>query len=164
MGSKELSLAGAALLFLAFVVWRVRPGGGGRLVLGPGARAARDRARAATDPRARAEAFCEAATLAVQDGARWTSATGFFLRAMSADPTWPGAVTALAGAFRRRRPRMLEKILWRRLAQLPWDDAHQGALHAIASSLADLYEHGRHDRTRAVAMRKLEATFRSPAP
>src|ERR1700684_4339555 len=111
MGGKELSLVGVALLFLAFVIWRVRPGGGGRRALGQGVRAARDRARAASDPRARAEAFCEAATLAVADGARWTSATGFFLRAMSADPTWPGAVTALADAFHRRRPRMLEKIL-----------------------------------------------------
>jgi hypothetical protein len=97
--------------------------------------------------------------LSLQGGARWTAAAGSFLRAMNADPTWPDAVAELVAAFRKRRPRMLERILWRRLGNLPWDASHREALLAITSGLRQLYEHPLRDPARAAALRKLEATF-----
>jgi len=159
-------LAAAAVLFLVFLLWRLRPGGGRRGPLGAAlesSRAARERARAATTPRARAEALCQAGTLAVTGGARWTASAGAFLRAMNADPTWPDAVHQLVAAFRKRRPRLLEKILWRRLGHLPWDGAHRPVLLAVTSSLRQLYEKERRDATRAAVLRRLEATFEAPA-
>ena len=136
------------------------PGGWRRRTLGAEARAARDRARTAPTPQARAEALCEAGTLAVRDGARWASAAGAFLRAMNADPRSAFVVEQLVAAFRRRRPRTLERILWRRLGNLPWDDAHRPVLLAIASGLRGLYEKERRDSARAAVFRRLEATFR----
>jgi hypothetical protein len=155
----QIVLAGVAVLFLAFLLWQMRPGGLTPHVLGGEARAARERVRAATTPQAKAEALCEAGTLAVKDGARWTAAAGAFLRAMNADPLSAAVVEQLVVAFRRRRPRMLEKILWRRLGHLPWDDAHRAVLLAVTASLRTLYEKERRDATRAAVLRRLEATF-----
>jgi len=154
-------LAGVAVLFLVFLLWQMRPGGAPRRGLGVEATAARARAAAATTPRARAEALCEAGTLAVRDGSRWTAAAGAFLRAMNADPVWPEAVEQLVVAFRRRRPRMLEKMLWRRLGHLPWDDAHRPVLLVVVSTLRQLYEKERRDRVRAAVFRRLEARFQA---
>jgi hypothetical protein len=104
----------------------------------------------------------EAGFLCVEDGARWTAAAGSFLRAMNADPTWPEAVEQLAVAFRSRRPRTLEKILWRRLGHLPWDDAHRPVIRVIVTTLRQLYEKERRDSVRAAVFRRLEATFQQP--
>jgi hypothetical protein len=157
----QIVLASVAVLFLAFLVWQMRPGGRHRSTGGADVRAARARAIAATSPRARAEALCEAGTLAARGPGRWTVA-GSFLRAMNADPTWPESVEQLVAALRRRRPRLLEKILWRRLGRLPWDDAHRAVLLAITSGLRQLYEKERRDASRAAVFRRLEETFRPP--
>jgi len=159
MMGREVVLAGVAVAFLAFLLWQMRPGSPRRRGLGVEARAACERARAAPTARARAEALCEAGVLAVRDGSRWTSAAGSFLRAMKADPVWPEAVQQLVLAFRRRRPRLLEKILWRRLGNLPWDDAHRAVLLLIVSTLRQLYEKERRDAVRAAVFRRLEARF-----
>jgi hypothetical protein len=161
MRGRELVLAGVAVLFLAFLVWQMRPGSPERRALGAEARAARERAKLAKTPRAKAEALCEAGMLTAQEGVRWTSAAGSFLRAMHADPTWAGAVTQLVEAFCARRPRTLEKILWRRLGHLPWDAEHREVLHAVTTSLRQLYERERRDSVKAAAFRRLEATFAS---
>jgi hypothetical protein len=155
----QVALVAVAVIFIAFLLFQMRPGSDGRRTLGADVKAARDRAHGATTPRARAEALVEAGTLAVQGGARWTAAAGFFLRAMNADPTWPDAVTQLAAVFHRRRPRLLEKILWRRLSHLPWDDAHRAALHAVTEALGDLYERERRDAAKLAVFRKLSRTF-----
>jgi hypothetical protein len=68
-------------------------------------------------------------------------------------------VTGLVQAFRRRRPRLLEKILWRRLSVLPWDDPHRETLFAITGGLRQLYEKERRDLVRAAVLRKLEESF-----
>src|SRR6516225_8134866 len=104
MAGWQVALPGVAVLFLAFLLWRMRPGRPARAALAPDVKAARARARAATTPRARAEALCEAGTLAATPPARYLASAGFFLRAMNADPTWPDAVPRLVTAFRRRRP------------------------------------------------------------
>ncbi|APR76590.1 Hypothetical protein A7982_01937 [Minicystis rosea] len=159
MGWQQTVLAGAAMLFLGFLIVKMWPGGSRRGALGKDVRAARDRAHAATTPRARAEALVEAARLSVRDGGRWTAAAGLFLRAMNSDPTWPDAVAQLAGTFHRRRPRLLEKILWRRLGLLPWDAGHRAALHEITGALARLYEGELRDKSRAEVLRRLAKSF-----
>src|SRR5689334_9787720 len=115
VGWREL-VAVAAVLFMGFLLVKMRPSGKRRAALGSAVRAARERAHAASTSRARAEALCEAGELAVQAGARWTAAAGFFLRAMNADPAAADMVERSVAALRRRRARMLEQMLWRRLA------------------------------------------------
>lgn len=159
IGWQEAVLAGVAVLFLGFLLVKMWPGAGGRLALSADVRAARERAHAAVTPRARAEALVEAGRLSVRSGGRWTAAAGFFLRAMNADPTWPDAVRQLVSTFKMRRPRLLEKMLWRRLGHLPWDAEHRAALHEVATGLTRLYERELRDRSRADAMRKVGRTF-----
>lgn len=159
IGWQQAVLAGAAVLFLGFLLVRMWPGGPRREALGAEARAARERARSAATPRARAEALCDAAKLAVRDGGRWTAAAGLFIRALNADPTWPDAVVQLAQTFRRRRPRLLEKMLWRRLGLLPWDDAHRASLREVTAALAALYDRELRDKSRAEVMRRMAKTF-----
>src|SRR5262249_5676172 len=155
----QVALVAVAAVFIAFLLFQMRPGLDGRRSLSADVKAARDRAREAATPRARAEALAEAGTLAVQDGARWTAAAGFFLRAMNADPTWPDAVPQLVALFPRRRPRLLEKILWRRLGHLPWDDEHRAALHVVTTALGDLYARERRDAAKLEVFRRLAKTF-----
>lgn len=159
IGWHEAALVGAAVLFLGYLVVRLWPGAPRRRALGADVRAARDRARAATTPHARAEALCEAGKLSAQGGARWTAAVGFFLRAMNSDPTWSGAPAELVRSFRERRPRLLEKILWRRLAHLPWDADHRAALSEISAGLVGIYERELRDKARAEVMRRVGKTF-----
>lgn len=153
------ALAIAAVAFLGFLLVKMWPGSERRAALGAEVRAARSRAYEARTPRARAEALCEAGRLSVAHGPRWTAAAGFFLRAMNADPTWPDAVAQLAQTFRKRRPRVLEKILWRRLGIVPWDEAHRAALREITAALAGLYERELRDKSRAEVMRRMRRTF-----
>ena len=159
IGWQQAVLTGVAMLFLGFLLVRMRPGGSDRGALSAEVRAARDRARAAVTPRARAEALVEAGRLSVKSGGRWTAGAGFFLRAMNTDPTWPDAVQQLVSTFKMRRPRLLEKILWRRLGHLPWDDAHRPVLREVASGLVRLYERELRDRSRAEVMRRVLRTF-----
>src|ERR1700760_615116 len=102
IGWQQAVLTGVAMLFLGFLIVRMRPGGSGRGALSADVRAARDRARAAATPRERAEALVEAGRLSVKSGGRWTAGAGFFLRAMNADPTWPDAVHQLVSTFKMR--------------------------------------------------------------
>src|SRR5690242_15501373 len=141
-------LVGAAVLFLGFLVVKMRPGSPKRGALAAEVRAARARAYAAKTPRDRSEALCEAGRAAAS-GARWTAAAGFFLRAMNADPTWPEGVRSTARALHRRRPRLLEKILWRRLGHVPWDAKHGPVLREGATWLVHLYQHELRDASRA---------------
>jgi hypothetical protein len=161
MVSWQMALVAVAVLFVVFLIVQMRPGVARRRGLGGEVKAARERARTATTARARAAALCEAGALAVREGARWTASAGFFLRAMNADPTWPDAVRQMASTFHRRRPRLLEKILWRRLGHLPWDDAHRATLFAVTESLCELYERERRDATKLAVFRRLEETFRA---
>jgi hypothetical protein len=154
------ALAGAATLFILFLLIKLRPTRRRRDALSAEVQAARDRARQASSPRERAEALCEAGTLAVRGGRRRiTAGVGFFLRAMRADPTSAQVVDATVVALARLRPRVLEKILWRRLAFLPWDGEHRDATRAAAVGLRDLYRKEIRDRTRAEILRKLVQTF-----
>ncbi len=117
-------------------------------------RRARARARIASTPRARAEALCEAAVLSARKAGRWTAAAGLFLRAMRADPTWAEPVQLAIKTLHRARPKLLETMLWRRLAQLPWDEAHREVIHAAGAGLKALYRHDLHDIAKARFLRR----------
>lgn len=120
MDSSTLPLACAAAAFLAVVVWRVRPAVGiGRR---PGVSRADvkeclARAEAATGPREKALALCDAADKLAARGAK-----GLYLRALRADPTSTEVVTRTVAGL-GRRPRALDAVLWRRLAGEPWTAA-----------------------------------------
>lgn len=152
-------LAVAAALFMAFLLVKLRPIRAQRGALSPEVMTARSRAFSATDLRARAEAFCEAGTLAATHGRRFTAAAGFFLRAMHADPAFAGAVERMVVVLHKRRPKLLEKILWRRLAQVPWDEAHRPAAKAMVEGLQKLYGQQRRYAARAEVMKKLVNAF-----
>ena len=146
----------AAAVFVVFLLAKLRPVrlGRGRPGLGAGVRAARERAHGATTARARAEALCEAGRLAAEDR-RWTASAGFFLRAMRTDPAWSAPVELAAAALARRRPRFLEKLLWRRLAALPWDGAHAAAARVTAARLASIYREQLRDPEKAEVLSRL---------
>lgn len=153
------ALAGAAALFILFLLIKMRPVRRHRDALSAEVQTARERARRATTPAERAEALCDAGALAVRGGRRMTAAVGFFLRAMRAEPTSARVIELTVASLAKARPRVLEKILWRRLALLPWDDAHRAATRATAVGLRDLYRRELRDRSRAEIMRKLAQTF-----
>ncbi|WP_437768699.1 hypothetical protein WMF27_12130 [Sorangium sp. So ce281] len=152
-------LAGVAALFILFLVVKMRPARRRRDALSAEVQAARERARRAATPRERAEALCDAGVQAMHGGRRATAAVGFFVRAMRADPTSARVIELASGALAKRKPRLLEKILWRRLAVLPWDGEHRDAVRAAAGGLEALYRRGIRDRSRAEIMRKLTRTL-----
>jgi hypothetical protein len=147
-------LAGAAAAFLLFLVIKMRPSLPFRGHASEELKKARARAKEATSPRAKAEALCEVGVIAARTALPLV-ATGYFLRAMRADPSWPGAIERAAAAF-HKRPRLLERFLWRRLAELPWDDQHRDVLRAVAYALRDVYDSVR-DRPRAEFMNRFAA-------
>lgn len=162
------ALAVIATLFVAFLLFKMRPArrpGRARaadllLLL----QAARGRARGAKTPEDRAAALCEAGALA-SGARRTTAAAGFFLRAMRADPSSPRVIEQAAAALARPAPRLLEKMLWRRLSLLPWEGAPRAAARAAAIALRDLYTTGAiRDRSRAELMRKLSRMLEGAAP
>lgn len=153
------ALAGAAALFLLFLLIKMRPARQRRDALSEAVQAARERARRAATVDERAEAFCEAGVLALRSQRRVTAAVGFFVRAMRADPTSARVIEQMCRALARRRPRLLEKILWRRLAVLPWDGPHRAAARAAAIGLQELYLREIRDRNRAEILRKLARTL-----
>jgi hypothetical protein len=155
---QSVLVAAVAVLFGAFVIWKYRPLGvfEGASPLGPDVRRARERAREASTPRDRATALVEAGDLASASG-HATAAIGYYLRAMRVEPGWVEPVRAACRGLERRRPRALETLLWRRLAQLAWDPDTGDAARAAADGLAQLYAGRLRERDRAAAMRKLAA-------
>jgi hypothetical protein len=142
-------LAGAAVIFLAFLLVKMRPALGKGAASNGSLRAIKERARAATSPREKAEALCDAGAIAARQPWR-LSAANYFMRAMRADPAWPGAIERATLALQKRRPKLLERILWQHLANLPWDEAHRAAVLVSVESLRGLYQETRlRDRGRA---------------
>jgi hypothetical protein len=149
----QIVIVAFAVLFLGFLLLKMRPLRVQRR-MPIEVRRARERARMAGTPRARAEALCDAAVLSARKAGRWTAAAGLFLRAMRADPTWAGPVQLAIRTLHKRRPRLLETMLWRRLAQLPWDEPHREAVHAAGTGLKALYRHELRDSAKARFLRR----------
>ncbi len=118
-------------------------------------REARQRAASAATASERADALADAGEAAAR-ARRWTSAAGLFLRALRADPT-RAHIVVRADAALAARPRIVESILWRRLAALPDDDAHRTASLELATRLATVYEERLRDPARAAVLRRLAA-------
>lgn len=154
-GDWRYLLVGAAVVFVVFLLVKMRPAWPLRARSSAEVRAARDRAREATTARGKAEALCEAGEIAARS-ALAVSSVGYFLRAMRADPEWPLAVERTARAL-ARRPRLVERIMWRRLAEVPWDSEHREALRAAAFALRDVYDGRLRDRIRAEVANKIAA-------
>ena len=148
------ALVGAAVLFLLFLVVKMRPVGFGRPELAADVRAYKQKARDAKTPAERAAALCEAGRLARESG-RYPLAAAFFQRAMRADEASAEVVERTVAAL-SRRPRLLEKLLWRRLAHLPWDAAHRDAARASVGALRHLYARTLRDSARREFLRRFE--------
>lgn len=128
-----LVVAGAFIVFLLAKLLPLTPRRAGA---SPGLLEARARVRSAATPRDRAIALCDAAEAALAQPFGSTRAAAYFMRAMRADPTFAGSVERAASALARRRARLLEKLLWRRLAATPWDAEHGPVVTALVASLA----------------------------
>jgi hypothetical protein len=134
--------------FLLVLLWRVRPLVGWGRQAGATRQALRDahaRIEAAANDADKATALCEAAELLAP-----TSARGFYLRAVRADPASSKVIDRVVAGL-GRKPRALESVLWRHLASSAWAGTRE-ATHASLSALISLYEGPLRDPTRAKAL------------
>jgi hypothetical protein len=164
--SMEASLVIAAVLFAA-LVWRMRPAlGPARSARRAALREAKRRIEAAKTPGERALALCDAGD-ACGKALGATSAVGYYLRAMRADPN-SAALVGRAAAGLARRPHALESLLWRRLGAEPWNGASRAPAIVALRELAFLYEGPLRSRARAraidFALAALGEPPRAPAP
>jgi hypothetical protein len=155
----NVPLVVATFVFVAFLLWRLRPAGigavGGR---GKGAalRAAKQRVAAAKNDAERALALCDAGDAAAGGLAGGDSAVGYYLRAMRTNPHSPELVARAAQGL-ARRPRALESLLWRRLGAEPWSGGGEAAARAALDELARLYAGPLRNGPRARAMENARA-------
>ena len=61
--------------------------------------------------------------------------------------------------LRKDRPELLESVLWRRLAHLPWSGDTAPAARCAAEVLVALYRHELRNRERARALRKVASSI-----
>jgi hypothetical protein len=158
----NVPLVVATFVFVAFLLWKLRPAfvsGGGR---GKGAalRAAKGRIETAKTDEERALALCDAGDAAASGLARADSAIGYYLRAMRTSPQSPELVARAAKAL-ARRPRALESLLWRRLGAEPWKGGGEEAARAALEELGRLYAGPLRNAPRARAMENAKALFRA---
>jgi hypothetical protein len=144
----QLALAVAAALFGALVVWQNRPSLGPRKI-------GKARRQALADARAR----LAAATTPTE---RVTSALGYYLRAMRTDPTSTEPIQRAARGL-ARRPRALEKVLWRRLGGASWEGPNRPAAIAALTELARVYGGPFRNRSRAHAISHALVALGQPA-
>ncbi len=136
----NVPLVVAALVFLSFLVWRMRPALSSSRVPRPkrGAlREAKKKIEGARTPAERALALADAGDVCAAIG-RATGATGYYLRAMRSDPA-SAAIVDRAARGLVRRPYTLESLLWRRLGAEAWEGASRPGAVAALRHLAALY-------------------------
>jgi hypothetical protein len=149
---QTIALTFAAIAFGAFIVWRVRPViGGSRKPLRTVLKAARARIDAAKDDTERAQALCDAGDACAATIGRSGAAVQFYLRAMRQRPSDPALLQRAINGL-SKRPRALEKLLWRRLGSEAWSGDTLAVATMGLSALADLYKHSLHDQIRARAL------------
>jgi hypothetical protein len=165
--SVQAPLVVAAVVFLAFTLWRARP-----LTRGPAPRENRD-ARAAlddaerrianaTDERARALALCDAGDACARAVGRAKAAAAYYQRALRTDPSSTAIVERVVLAL-RSRPRQLEALLWRRLASEAWTGPNRAATALVLASLARAYEGPLHNGLRARAFTRATTALSEPS-
>jgi hypothetical protein len=149
----NLPLVIAAGVFVAFLLWRLRPvfPGGKRDGTLAALREAKKRLEAAKDDKTRALALADAGDACARSLARTTGAVGYYLRAMRADPSSAELVDRAAHAL-TRRPYALESLLWRRLGAEPWSGDKRQAAQAALRHLAKIYNGPLRSRVKARAI------------
>ncbi len=149
----HLPLVVTAGVFVLFLLYKLRPAwpvgrkNGNLAAL----RDAKKRIEEAGDDSARAIALADAGDICARSVARTTSAVGYYLRAMRADPT-SAALLERAALGLKSRPHALESLLWRRLGAEPWTGDRERAARAALTHLARLYHGPLRNRVRARAM------------
>jgi hypothetical protein len=124
---------------------------------------ARTRVESAATPADRARALCDAGDASGQTLGSPTSALGYYLRAMRTDPNSAEPVLRAARGL-VRRPRALEKLLWRRLGGTPWEGPSRPAAVAALTELAAVYAGPLRNRSRASAISHALAALGQPLP
>jgi hypothetical protein len=140
--------ASAAVAFIVYLVWKMWPREGRHGPLDPRITEARERA-GKVEGAARSQALCEAGALADEAG-RATAAFGYYLRAARADVEAEEPVRGMSRAL-ARRPRALERALWRHLGLVPLASA---AGRATLEELGVVYKR-LHDRSRRHAVERI---------
>ena len=148
----HIPLVVTAGIFVAFLLWRMRPAGSSR---GDGAGAAlkdaKKRLEAAKTDEERALALADAGDACARSVGRANGAVGYYLRAMRASPANAELVERASKAL-ARRPHALEGLLWRRLGAEPWTQDKKPAAQAALRELARLYAGPLKNRVRARAL------------
>lgn len=147
----QIPLLVSAIAFAVFLVFKMRP------ALGEDGRAsaaalkeAKQRIEAAKEDAEKAKALCDAGDACATLG-RANAAVGFYLRAFKTDPRSQELVERAATAL-ARRPRAVEKLMWRHLAAEPWTGPGRPAALAALKALAAVYgRRPNHPRAKALA-------------
>jgi hypothetical protein len=156
---QSLLVVVTAAAFLLFLSYKYRPtlGRVARKPVGEDVRVARERARSASTPAEKAQAFVLAAQAASGEPGGLTAAMGFYVRAMRADPAACEPIQGLCDLLERKRPDLLESVLWHRLAILSWSGETTAAARCAAQCLAQLYARRIKHRDRASVVERLAA-------
>ena len=159
---QNIAVVVVAVVFVAYLLWRMRPvlrpRAVGRVVRGVAE--ARAMAREAKTPRERANALCHAGDLFAAERGGGVAAAGHYLRAMRADPAWIEPIDKLRTLLWQDSPRMLERTMWRRLAAIPWEGETRDAAAQCLKILAELHRTRLPDRTRAQVFSRAYAMFK----
>lgn len=151
----QVPLAIATLAFGAFVLWQVRPSFGARVI--PTRQAVKDaraKVAAAKDDASRAAALCDVGDACAGQLGRASAAAAYYLRAMRCAPASLPIVERAAVGL-RRRPRVLENLLWRRLGNDRWSPETRAATLGAVAELARLYHERLKNPPRARALEHL---------
>ncbi len=149
---QTLALAVATAAFAAYILYQVRPRvGGKRMPLRTLLKAARARIDAAKDDAERATALCDAGDACAAAIGRSGAALQFYLRALRLKPADADLLKrAIHGLS--KKPRALEKLLWRRLGSEPWTGETREVAKLGLAALSQVYANGLRDRIRSKAL------------
>ncbi len=158
----QIPLLISAIAFALFLVFKMRPavGADGR-ESAEALREAKKRIEAAKDAPAKARALCDAGDACARLG-RVNGAVGFYLRAMREEPRAKEIVERAATSL-ARRPRALEKLMWRHLAAEPWTGEGRDSALAALRALAAVYGR-RPNQPRARALEHAVAALDTALP
>jgi hypothetical protein len=162
----QIPLIVSALVFVAFLMWQMRPAFGDGKKPGERARALReamDRIAQAKDDEERAKALCDAGDACAAMVGRAGSAAQYYYRAMRAAPANVEIVRRAAKRL-EKKPHALESLLWRRLGADPWDASSREASLAALTELAMVYRRSLRLRIRGKALGHVLAELGRPLP
>ena len=165
MGSSttdNVLLAFAAIVFALYLFWKLRPAMGVDDALELRRRA--DTTLAASlallpNDAARVTMLCDEAERLASAMGRRRRAAMLFARAMRLAPA-DATIVARATKALLKKPRLLESLLWKRLAQAPGGVADKAAVEATLDALAQAYGKMPRRGMRQRAMQHLLATYK----